>query len=178
MKPDTPRVLILHQSPSADGATEWLESDAGVFDEVREVEEALASLGLPHRAVGVACLADVPAALASAPEGVVFNLVEGFAGSAADACYVPAICRAFGKACTGSDTPCLALTLDKWQTNAVLRAAGLACPPGVRVEVGEPVRVTDLPPGPYIVKPVGADASEGIDAASVVASSGRALSAA
>jgi len=178
MKPDTPRVLILHQSPPADGATAWRESDAGVVGEVRAVENALASLGLACRTVGVSRLCEVPAALASAPEEVVFNLVEGFAESAADACSIPALCRAFGKACTGSDTPCLALTLDKWQTKAVFQAAGLVCPPGILVEIGAAVRVADLPPGPYIVKPVSADASEGIDSASVVASRGRALSAA
>jgi len=178
MKPDSPRVLILHQSPPADGATAWRESDAGVVGEVRAVENALASLGLAYRTVGAPRLCEVPGTLASAPEEVVFNLVESFAESDADACSIPALCRAFGKACTGSDTPCLVLTLDKWQTKAVLQAAGLVCPPGIRVEIGDAVGVADLPQGPYIVKPVNADASEGIDAASVVASSGRALSAA
>ena len=176
MKPDTPRVLILHQSPPADGATAWRESDAGVVGEVRAVENALASLGLAYRTVGVSRLCEVPGTLASAPEEVVFNLVEGFAESAADACCIPTLCRAFGKVCTGSDSPCLALTLDKWQTKAVLQAAGLTCPPGLLVEIGQPVHVADLPPRPYIVKPLGADASEGIDSASFVAGHGRALS--
>jgi D-alanine-D-alanine ligase len=88
---------------------------------------------------------------------------------------VPTLCRAFGKGCTGSDLPCLAAALDKWQTKALLLAAGLPCPRGVIVRPGEKLRVADLPQGPCIVKPAAADASEGIDAASVVRSRGQVL---
>ena len=178
MTPARPGVLILHHAPSgaaADPAT-WRASDAGVLAEVAAVAAALDRLGVPHRTAAVARLADLPAVLAAAPEATVFNLVEDFDGATADAAAVPAVCRAFGKAFTGNDSPCLALALDKGRTKAVLQAAGLPCPAGVVVPPGEKVpAAAKLPRGPYIVKPAAADASEGIDAASVVQKAGAAL---
>ena len=176
MKPERPRVLILHNVPpegAARGA--WRESDEGVLAEVGAVAVALERLGFEHRTIGVAGLRDVASVLAAAPEPVVFNLVESFIGAPAEVNYVPALGRAFGKACTGSDTPCLVAALDKGRTKTILRAAGLPCPPGVVVPVGERVRSADLSPGPFIVKPCTSDASEGIDARSVVAGPGAAL---
>jgi D-alanine-D-alanine ligase len=176
MKRERPRVLILHHVPpegAARGA--WRESDEGVRAEVGAVAAALDHLGFEHRTIGVAGLGDVASVLAAATEPVVFNLVETFIGAPVEANGVPALGRAFGKACTGSDTPCLAAALDKGRTKAILMAAGLPCPRGVVVAVGERVRPADLPPGPFIVKPCTSDASEGIDARSVVAGPGAAL---
>ena len=179
MKPDRPSVLILHNVPPEDPATgkpvPWVESDAGVMIEVEAAARALDALGYAHRTVGVSGLADVPRLLAGAPEPVVLNLVEGFAGAPADATYVPALCRAFGKGCTGNDTPCQVAALDKGLTKAVLLAAGLPCPRGVVVPVGEKVPAARLGRGPFIVKPAGSDASEGIDGDSVVKAAGPAL---
>jgi D-alanine-D-alanine ligase len=172
-----PRVLVLHAAPPAGNPAAWRESDAGVMAEVEAVVAALGRLGLEHRIAGAGSLADVPALLAAAPEEIVFNLVEGFAGAQADAVYVPALGRAFGKAVTGSDSPCLTAALDKWETKALLRLAGLPTPEAMRVAVGQKVRHADLfGRGPYIVKPTHLDASEGIDGASVVAGFGAALS--
>lgn len=172
-----PPVLILHNEPrssAADGA--WRESDASVLDEVRAVREALGRLGAPCRAVGARRLDEVPAVLAASPEPVVFNLVEELHGGPAEAALVPALCESCGKASTGGDTPCLERTLDKWNSKVLLEAAGLNCPPGVVVCPGERLRAADLPArGPYIVKPLRADASEGIDAHSVFDSLGAPL---
>ncbi len=172
-------VLILHNvpRPAAPGAA-FAESDAGVLDQVRAVEAALARLKIPSRVAGVANLADVPAVLSAASENVVFNLVEGFHSRPSDSNYVPALAAAYGKAATGNDSPALALSLNKWHAKCVLLAHDVPCPPGVIVPVGSPVPRAALPPGPYIVKPLLADASEGIDAYSVVRSRGKALSAA
>ncbi|MBM4018551.1 MAG: GNAT family N-acetyltransferase [Planctomycetes bacterium] len=180
-----PAVLVLHNAPPPEGeraGAAWRESDAAVSYEVSAVEAALARLGLPHRTVGLARPADLPRVLASAPEQVVFNLVEGYAGAPAEAAHVPAFCRAFGKACTGSDTACLVLAQDKWQSKAALQAAGLPCPAGALAADGDRLRHGRrvgprgaLGTGPFIVKPVGADGSEGIDASSVVSSAGPAL---
>jgi len=173
-----PTVLILHSAPPggpARGKAVWRESDAAVLHEVRQVEAALARLGAAHRTVGLPRLADLSGVLASSCEQVVFNLVEGFAGAPADANDVPAFCRAFGKGCTGSDTSCLVLALDKWRSKAALRAAGAPVPPATLVGVGEKVRPGALARGRYIVKPVAADASEGIDASCVVCVPGPAL---
>ena len=122
---------------------------------------------------GVRELADVPVVLGGADESVVFNLVEGFQHHPEDFNYVPALVRSFGKACTGNDTPGMVLSLDKWQSKALLRAAGLPCPKAVRVEPGQRLQRTDLFPGPYIVKPTCTDASEGIDNASLIATAAR-----
>jgi D-alanine-D-alanine ligase-like ATP-grasp enzyme/GNAT superfamily N-acetyltransferase len=65
--------------------------------------------------------------------------------------------------------------LDKGLTKALLQAAGLSTPPGVRIEVGERLPRAGLFAGPYIVKPALADASEGITPASVVAKAGPTL---
>jgi D-alanine-D-alanine ligase len=150
------------------GQGRWLESDEGVLGEAAAAEAAMSRLGIPHRTAGVGRAVDLAPLLAAAPEEVIFNLVEGFQGCAADACCVPSVCRAFGKACTGSDSPCLSLTQDKWRAKAVMQAAGLPVPDGALVPLGQKVPRAGLPAGPYIVKPVGLDASEGIDAASVV----------
>lgn len=182
MGAELPSVLVLYNSPGCAGGTAP-ESEAGVLAEVAAVEAALERLGARRRTVGVESLEEVPTVLAAAGEEVVFNLVEGFAqppkgggggggdgrgGGARDACLVPALCAASGKGCTGSDTECLLLALDKWRTKAVLRAAEVPVPDGVCVPPGAPLRAEDLPEPPYIVKPVRADASEGIHGTSSV----------
>ena len=170
-------VLILYNEPAAAKAGGFLESDAGVLVEVAAVAEACRKLRRPCRTVGVRDYGQLPEVLSGADESVVFNLVEGFADHPERAAFVPAVCAAFGKACTGTPTPGLLLSLDKWQSKILLEGAGLPVPRGRLVTVDAAwaeARPTDWP-GPYIVKPVGADASEGIDAASVVSDAGRAL---
>jgi D-alanine-D-alanine ligase len=167
-----PSVLILHNAPCV-GQEPWRESDAGVLVEIRAVEAALDSLGYARRTVGVQSLRAVPDVLAAAPEPVVFNLVESLAGGPAEATPIPALCHAFGKACTGGGTPCLGVALDKGQTKAMLQMAGLPCPRGVVVPRGQNVRPGVLPRGRYIVKPVGLDASEGIGPDCVVRLGGK-----
>jgi len=170
-------VLILYNVPRK-GAFGLVESDAGVLAEVDAVACALKKLRIAFRSIGVRELPDVPVVLGGADESVVFNLVEGFQRHSQDFNYVPAMARAFGKACTGNDTPGMVLSLDKWLSKALLQAEGLACPKGVLVEPGHSLRRADLFPGPYIVKPACTDASEGIDNASLVATSGKRLQAA
>jgi len=166
-----PSVLILYNVPGV----AFRESDAGVLAEVAAVEAALTRLGGAHRTAGAVGLADVPGILAAAPEEVVFNLVECFPGRPADANDIPVLARAFGKGCTGSGAPCLAVALDKWQTKALLRAADLPTAAGLLVPVGQGIPARGFPKGPVIVKPLASDASEGIDAASVIARPGAAL---
>lgn len=173
-----PDVLVLHNAPAAEGlrpGAPCRESDAGVLEQVENVTAALAKLGVRHRVAAVRALADVTAAVAAAPELLVFNLVEALAGPPDDVSRVPSVCRAHGKGWTGGDTVCVALTLDKWRTKAVLRAAGVPVPGAILVPVGCPVPSRGLPRGPLIVKPVAADASEGIDTHSVVAKPGATL---
>lgn len=144
------------------------KSNASVLDEVEPVAAALGHLGFKYRVQGVKQITELPDILSRSCEKIVFNLIEDLEGHVLDFCYVPAICRTYGKACTGADTPCLLLAQDKWRTKAVLRATNLPCPDGLIVPIGQKTQLQDMKRGKYIVKPVFSDASEGIDAKSVV----------
>ena len=153
----------------------FAESDAGVLAEVEAVGRALDKLRIGHRVVGVREFEELPAVLSASDEPAVFNLIEGFWTNPQQATLVPAVVRGFGKGCTGNDTPGLLLSLDKWQSKTLLAAAGIPTPKGLIVPVGESIPTRDLFEGPYIVKPVQSDASEGIDKTSIVPSPGKAL---
>lgn len=172
-------MLVLYNRPrdAAAGASApaWLESEEGVLAEVQAVADALSKLRLSFRTIGIDRLEDLPATLSTAPERIIFNLVETLQGDPKAANLVPAVCLAYGKMCTGNDTACLTLTLDKPQCKAVLQAAGVPTPPGTVVPVGQLPQAASLPRGVCIVKPAAADASEGIGTASVVRGSGMAL---
>ena len=152
-------VLILYNEPALGAG----ESEAGVLAEVAAIREALAGRGARARATGLRRLEDLALVLRDAPEPVVFNLVEGFPGRPEDANLVPAVCLAFGKGCTGNTTNGLTLGLDKGAAKAVLTQAGVPCPGGVIIAPGEPLSAGRLPAGRVIVKPLGTDASEGIE---------------
>jgi len=160
-----PPVLVLYNRPRTDAG--YAEADQGVLAEVEAVMEALGQLGVPARACGVAALQAIPSVLAAAPEPVVFNLVEALPGSLEDSNLVPALCAAADKACTGNPTESLSLCLHKARAKAVLQACGVPVPEGVLVVPGEPVPALPFA-GPCLVKPVQADASEGIHAESAV----------
>ena len=170
-------ILLVHNAAKSGvaGENRFEQSNAGVLEEVGVVCAALERLGIKYRIETLERLSELPGILNRSPEEIVFNLVEDLKGQTLDLCYVPALCRAYGKSCTGGDTPCLLLAQDKWQTKAILQAANLPCPAGLIVPVGEKIRITELPSGPYIVKPALSDASEGIDTDSVVDQPGPAL---
>ncbi len=169
-------VLILYNSPQPAGADHaFVESEAGVLAEAQAVEKTLSQLRIPRRVAGVRRFQDLPAVLAASDETVVFNLVEGFWEDAGQANLVPSVVRSFGKACTGTDTRGLLLSLDKWQSKILLSAAGLPTPQGLIIKPGQAVPTRGLFQGPFIVKPVQTDASEGIDKTSVMAKPGKTL---
>ncbi len=176
MKDRHPSVLVLHHAVAASNSSSTAASDAGVMDEVQSVVAALQQLGMPHRIASVARLQDLPPLLQAASEPIVFNLVENFPDGRTDhAMQVPTLCEAFGKVCTGNDSSSQTLCLNKWRTKGVLRAAGLPVPEGIVVLPGTCLTYALLPPKPWIVKPLSADASEGIHAGSVVSEDLRAL---
>jgi D-alanine-D-alanine ligase len=163
-------VLILFNTP--DGSTSaFAESEIGVMEQVRAVADALKTLGMSYREIRLKSLRELPFALSRNASQLAINLVEGFPGAPADAFLVPAVCRALGIEVTGNDTPCLALSTDKTRTKAILSAAGIRCPAGAAVQVGQEISLMQLPGGLCIVKPAAADASEGIDAHSIIDSS-------
>ncbi|MHB1356866.1 MAG: GNAT family N-acetyltransferase [Anaerolineae bacterium] len=156
-------VLVLHNIPLAVTPGSNQESDAGILQEVEAVCQALQQLGYAHRRVGIGSLGDLRRCLSASLEPIVLNLVEYLQPGVQDASLVPTICRAFGKSCTGNDSLALMLGLDKWRAKALFQYAGLCIPRGVLVPVGIVIDLATLPPGPFIVKPVATDASEGID---------------
>jgi D-alanine-D-alanine ligase len=168
--------LILHNEPKPSGrGGAYAESEAGVLGEVQAVSQALRKLNLRHRMVGVRRFEDLPAVLAASDEPVVFNLVEGFWSDTGQANLVPTVVTSFGTACTGNDTQGLLWSLDKWESKTLLAAAGLPTPKGLVVQPGQPLPGKGLFEGPYIVKPVQTDASEGIDKTSIIPKRGKAF---
>lgn len=160
-------VRVLYNDFSAAGPG-FEESRAGVMDQVRAVCESLEQLGIEHASTPVASLRHLASILLRTKERLLFNLVEEFAGSIRDAVYVPALCESFGFGVTGSATDSLFLAQNKARAKAVLAAAGLPCPEGTAVDPGQTLDPALLPAGTYIVKPACTDASEGIEADSVV----------
>jgi len=171
MKSPREPILILHHALPPPGSCQSVESDAGVMEEVQAVAAALKTLSIPFRILAVKSLAALPAFLQGAPERLIFNLIENFPGRPVDAMQVPILCEAFGKECSGNDSTCQVLALDKWRTKAILKAAGLPVPAGIIIPPGHgSAMYAALPPTPWIVKPLFADASEGIHASSVISS--------
>jgi D-alanine-D-alanine ligase len=173
MKAQREPILILHHAIPAPGSCHNAESDAGVMDEVKIVSETFQMLKIPFRVAPVESLKSLPELLQAAPERLIVNLVENFPDRPADAMQVPTVCEAFGRECTGNESTCQTLSLDKWRTKAVLQASGLPVPAGIIVPVGS-TAVPPFPP-PWIVKPLFADASEGIHPTSVIHGGAKAL---
>ncbi|MBN1816991.1 MAG: GNAT family N-acetyltransferase [Sedimentisphaerales bacterium] len=174
----SPRVLILYNNPAGsakEGGVAFAESQAGVLDEVEAVARACQQRKIPQDRWAVRRFSDVTQVLAGCDHDVVFNLVEGFVEHPEQACYVPAVAAALDKACTGNETPGLLLSLDKFKSKAVLQGLGLPCPQGRVFSPGQEIRFSHFFEGPYIVKPLWSDASEGIDNRSIVSSKGRRL---
>jgi D-alanine-D-alanine ligase len=168
-------VLILYNTPRSSAGQAFAESEAGVLAEVEAVRWALDKLRVPCRMVGVREFEELPAVLSASDEPVVFNLIEGFWTDPDRAALVPTVVRSFGKACTGNDALGQLISLDKWQSKILLRAAGIPTPRGVLVPPGQPIPERALFDGPYLVKPVRTDGSEGIDNTNLVPGRGRAL---
>ncbi len=168
-------VLILYTRPSDEyAAMGCVESEAGVMEQVDATAAALDVLKIAHRPAAVGSLSELTRILAQASETVVFNFVETLEGCPRTAAGVPALCEAFGKTCTGNDTPALLLSTDKWHSKAILAAAGLPVPAGILIEPGQKAKPEF--DGPYFVKPAATDASEGIDDNCIIPKAGAALS--
>ena len=160
-------VLILHNT-FGNIDDPLYESRAGVMDQVSAVEQSLDTLGISSEILATKDLRHLTQVLGSRKETLIFNLAEEFLCSIEQACYVPAVCRAFGKRCTGNDTPGLLLGQNKILAKAVLRDAGLPCPEGIVVYPQQKADWNTLPADRYILKPAFCDASEGITDQSVL----------
>jgi len=163
-------VLVIYNAVDTNtkDAAAWHESNAGVLDQVNAVTASLERLGIDYRRQPVENLEHLNHILQQSRQRIIFNLVEEFSDNIFSACFVPAVCRANGRAFTGNDTPALLLSQNKWQAKAVLKAASLPCPNGVLIPITKQIFVPALSSGKYIVKPLYSDASEGIDSSSIV----------
>jgi D-alanine-D-alanine ligase len=160
-------VLIIHNTFGSPEDPLY-QSRAGVMDQVRAVRQSLDKLGIETQVLAVENIKHLTAVLNCRPERLIFNLAEEIFESMDEACYVPAVCRSFDKYCTGNDSPALLLSLNKVHAKAILHQAGLPCPQGQVVMPQQPIELSRLPAGRYILKPACSDASEGITADSVV----------
>lgn len=134
-----------------------------------EVGEALLALGHEVRFVGVhhdlQALIDE---LAAFEPDLVFNGTESYGGEATLDYVVASVLEAEQYRYTGSPPKALLLTRDKALSKEVLAYHGVPVPGFVACAPGHPICVTPAMRFPLIVKPVAADASEGIAHASVV----------
>jgi len=154
-------ILILHNTfgPADDPL---YQSRAGVCDQIEMVEKSCKKLAVKYTILPVENLMHLMNLLKERKEKIIFNLIEEFIGNIEQTCFVPAICQAFRKSCTGSGTSALAMAQNKFQTKAILAASGIDCPAGVVVAVGTSLNPNLLNKGTYILKPAFSDASEGI----------------
>jgi D-alanine-D-alanine ligase len=95
----------------------------------------------------------------------VVNLVESVGGSGSLLHLAPALLESLGIAFTGARAAAMFATTHKPLAKRLLMGAGLPTP--AWIEAGAEPR-GDAPPGRYIVKPSGEDASIGVDDAAVV----------
>lgn len=162
-----PGVTILYNvpHPGADA------SEAGVLDEVRDVEEALRASGYGVERLGLtretlfAAFADLAS---RREETVAFNLCEGLDGQARFEPVVAGLMELQGIRFTGNSSATLTCALDKRVAKALLFAAGIPTP-GARVFRALPREsaVRDLS-FPLVVKPLREDASLGVTGESFV----------
>lgn len=166
------RVAVCYnQTPenSAHGEARDRIAEAGSLDEARAVLQALKTLGHPVDYIPlVDDLGDFIQRLQAYAPDVVFNLCEGFWGDARQEMNLAGLFELLGIPFTGSKTLCLGLTQDKLRTKALLKQAGLPTPAFCLVRPGEKYPPIEKLTYPLIVKPAYEDASQGIEAASVV----------
>ncbi len=160
-------VLLLHNT-FGDEKDPLYMSRAGVMDQVNAVAESLNSIGVKYEVAAVENIKNLTELLGGYRQKLIFNLAEEFLCAIDQACYVPAICKAFGKSCTGNDTSALLLGQNKINAKNLFLGAGLECPVGTVINPNQLIAIEGLKPDTYFIKPAFCDASEGITEESVV----------
>lgn len=159
-------VLILYNT-FGDVNDPFYMSRSGVMDQVSAVTESLDRIGVKYDIASVEDIKHLTEILGRYRQRLIFNLAEEFVCSIEQANYVPAICKAFGKSCTGNDTPALLIGQNKVKAKAILLGAGLECPAGTVINPNQRINFENLKPDTYFIKPAFCDASEGITEKSV-----------
>jgi D-alanine-D-alanine ligase len=104
------------------------------------------------------------------PVDIVFNIAEGRGNSRSRESQVPAVLEMLGIPCTGSDSHCLTVCLDKPLAKKLVAAEGIATPQWQLVNDEENLSKISWEqfPFPAIVKPAYEGSSKGIRLSSVV----------
>lgn len=171
MKRSTRRIAILHNPPTLPPDHPDHASEASVVRVARHVTDALRAAG--WKAWPLAARAPLPRlvrSLGRQKPDVVYNLVEGYAGTSAGEPWATGVLELMGIPYTGCPPEAQSLCRHKGRTKALLRGAGLPTAPFVLVGPGDPTPTPGFLPGVerVIVKPAAEDASLGIDQRSVV----------
>lgn len=138
------------------------EGDAEAeFDTPTTIEALSAAISQQgHDVIPLEANAELPVALRGARVDLVFNIAEGLAGMSREA-HVPALCEMSGIEFTGSETACMAVTLNKATAKRLVAQDGVLTPAFSVLYTGK----EKLPKGfgfPAIVKPIAEGSSKGI----------------
>jgi D-alanine-D-alanine ligase len=163
-----PRAAVLYNAPSLPADHPHFDSEADVVAVAREIVAILDRSSFHATLIAAAPpIERLIHDLTNPSPGVVFNLIEGFAGASAGEAWITSLLQLLGLPYTGCPPEAQGLCHQKARTKALLRGFGLPTAPFL-VVAGRPP--SGLPfAGPYFVKPDAEDASLGIDQASVVA---------
>jgi D-alanine-D-alanine ligase len=161
------RVAVLFNAPSLPPDHPDSASEADVVEVARVVAEGLVRQGFDAWPLPASPpIGKVLGQLANPSPDVVFNLIEGFAGSSGGEAHVTGMLELLGLPYTGCPPEAQALCHSKAKTKAVLQGMGLPTARFAVVRSDEPI---PRYPGPWptILKPEAEDASLGIDQSSV-----------
>jgi D-alanine-D-alanine ligase len=177
------RIAVIYNEPKPAPADEhWLAHDAArsgvavpadaselrVLDEVAGIDDLLRDAGHETTMFAVRDVAGVARFLEAERPDLIFNVCESLHGDDSLTMALAGLFDLFAIPYTGSAAFTLGLALDKSITKALFRAHAVPTPPYALVEPGGSIDQLALH-YPLIVKPVRADASNGITAGAVVA---------
>ncbi len=162
-----PQVAVLYNAPTLPADHPHYDSEADVVAVAGEIEAILNRSGFEARGIAAAPpVESLITDLSNPRPDVVFNLIEGFAGSSAGEAWITSLLELLRLPYTGCPPEAQGLCRQKARTKALLRGCGLPTAP-FQV-VSDPASVEPSFRGPYFVKPEAEDASLGIDRGSVV----------
>lgn len=162
----SPLVAVVYNLRRKAKGEEGYEDEAE-FDSQTTVDAICQSIrNLNYKAIPIEATRQLPEQLKEMNVDIVFNIAEGRTKKAREA-QVPAICDLLNIEHTGSDVPCLALTLDKAMTKKIVAAEGILTP-RYTILHRPPKRLEAALRYPVIVKPNQEGTSKGIYDTSVV----------
>ncbi|MBN1783300.1 D-alanine--D-alanine ligase [bacterium] len=162
--------LLIAYNASGDGVPDTepdpdLISEAAVLDEVNAVHQAALDLGMESRIYPVSGFYETIEEIRHASPDVIFNLCEGFRGSARFEMHMAALWELMQIPYTGNTPVTLGMTQDKVLTKRLLESKKIHTP---AYQVFRSVPAKTMLEFPLIVKPSREDASLGIDTCAVV----------